>query len=64
MFELIDYIPVSQDTDSEPRTESTTVSTPTVTIVDITKERQEKPPNPGAIQKQSVVSESAVETNN
>ena len=33
MFEMIDYISVTQDTDqSEHRTESTTVNTPTVTI--------------------------------
>jgi predicted outer membrane repeat protein len=57
MFEMIDYIPVTQET--EPRTESTTVSTPTVTIVDITKERKEKPPNPALLQKHMVISESA-----
>ena len=44
MFEMIDYMPATQDT--EPQTESTTVMTPTVTIVDITRERQENPPKP------------------
>ena len=44
MFEMIDYVPATQDT--EPRTESTTVMTPTVTIVDITRERQENSPKP------------------
>ena len=63
MFEMIDYVPVNHDRDSEPRTESSTVSTPTVTIIDITKERQEKPPNPCAIQKQQVGSESACSSN-
>ena len=62
MFEMIDYVSVTQDTDqSEPRTESTTVNTPTVTIIDITKERQEKPPNPDEVQKQRAVCETANE---
>ena len=61
MFEMIDYVPVTQET--EPRTESTTVSTPTVTIIDITKERKEKPPNPDLIQKQMVISENGCSSN-
>lgn len=61
MFEMIDYVPVTQET--EPRTESTTVSTPTVTIIDITKERKEKPPNPDLIQKQMVISENGYSSN-
>ena len=61
MFEMIDYVPVTQET--EPRTESTTISTPTVTIIDITKERKEKPPNPDLIQKQMVISENGYSSN-
>ena len=50
MFEMIDYIPVTQD--REPRTESTTVTSPTMTIIDISSDKHGNPPSPCGKRKQ------------